>query len=118
MKDGRSEQILALVERRGYVAIEQLAAHFGVTTQTIRRDVNALCESGSLVRQHGGASLPAARLNSAYNARHVERVEEKRRIAEAVVAYLPDRASLFLALGTLWNSLPRLWQRRLRPLPS
>jgi DeoR family transcriptional regulator, glycerol-3-phosphate regulon repressor len=100
VKDGRSEQILALVERRGYVAIEQLAAHFGVTTQTIRRDVNALCESGSLVRQHGGASLPAARLNSAHNARHVERVEEKRRIAEAVVAYLPDRASLFLALGT------------------
>jgi DeoR family glycerol-3-phosphate regulon repressor len=100
VKESRFDQILALVERRGYVAIEQLAAHFSVTTQTIRRDVNALCDSGDLVRQHGGASLPAARLNSAYDSRHVERVEEKRRIAEALVAYLPDRASLFLALGT------------------
>jgi DeoR family transcriptional regulator, glycerol-3-phosphate regulon repressor len=100
VKEARSEQIVALVERRGYVAIEQLAAHFGVTTQTIRRDINALCESGSLVRQHGGASLPPSRLNSAYSARHVELVEEKRRIGQAIAQYLPDRASLFIALGT------------------
>ncbi len=51
-----------------------------------------------LVRQHGGASLPL--LNSSYPGRHLEVAAEKAAIARAVAAYLPDRASLFMPLGT------------------
>jgi DeoR family glycerol-3-phosphate regulon repressor len=94
----RKGQILGLIERRGYMSIESLAAHFALTQQTIRRDVNELCEEGVLVRQHGGASLPL--LNSSYPGRHLEFAAEKAAIARAVAAYLPDRASLFMPLGT------------------
>jgi DeoR family transcriptional regulator, glycerol-3-phosphate regulon repressor len=87
-----------LIERRGYMSVDALAAHFALTPQTIRRDVNDLCERGVLIRQHGGASLPL--LNSSYRARHLECAVEKAAIARAVVDYLPDRATLFLPLGT------------------
>ena len=38
-----------------------LAGHFGVTPQTIRKDLNHLCEQGLLQRYHGGAMLPLGR---------------------------------------------------------
>src|SRR3546814_8049605 len=56
----RQEQIIALVRERGFVAIEALADHFDVTPQTIRRDINELCDLGLLRRYHGGAGLPSS----------------------------------------------------------
>ena len=56
----RQEQIIALVRERGFVAIEALADHFDVTPQTIRRDINQLCDLGLLRRYHGGAGLPSS----------------------------------------------------------
>lgn len=96
----RRARILALAEKRGYLAVEALAAELGVTPQTVRRDVNGLCDEGLLVRQHGGASLPPTIAQTSYPARRVERADAKARIAAALVERLPDEASLFLSLGT------------------
>lgn len=98
--DGRHREIVSLVERRGYMPIDRLATHFRVTPQTIRRDLNLLCEQKLLVRQHGGASLPSSVVNTNYAVRHVEQAAEKERIARILVDYLPDHASLFMTLGT------------------
>src|SRR3546814_10629054 len=65
----RQEQIIALVRERGFVAIEALADHFAVTPQTIRRDINELCDLGLLRRYHGGAGLPSSVANLAYQTR-------------------------------------------------
>ncbi|MCB1805270.1 MAG: DeoR/GlpR transcriptional regulator, partial [Candidatus Competibacteraceae bacterium] len=51
----RQLEVLQLVRREGYASIENLAEHFQVTPQTIRRDINDLCEQGLLNRYHGGA---------------------------------------------------------------
>ena len=51
----RQDQILELVRRRGFVSIDDLAQRFSVTTQTVRRDINELCDEGLLRRYHGGA---------------------------------------------------------------
>src|SRR3546814_421327 len=67
----RQEQIIALVRERGFVAIEALADHFDVTPQTIRRDINQLCDLGLLRRYHGGAGLPSSVENLAYQTRQV-----------------------------------------------
>ena len=103
--DERREQIVRLVERRGYMSIDRLADHFAVTPQTIRRDINELCQRKLLVRQHGGASLPSSVVNTAYVTRHIEHAAEKERIACTLVEYLPDRASLFLSLGTTMEAV-------------
>ena len=96
----RRDQILALVREKGFVAIEALALHFGVTAQTIRRDINELCDQALLQRYHGGAGLPSSVENIAYDTRQVIMSEEKRRIAKRVASAIPDHASLMLNVGT------------------
>ncbi len=96
----RMHLILKQVQRQGFVTIDELAESFGVTPQTVRRDVNDLCDQGLLRRYHGGAGLPSSVENVAYTARQVLHLEEKRRIARLVAANIPDQASLFLNIGT------------------
>ena len=96
----RQERIIDLVRERGFVAIEALAEHFEVTPQTIRRDINQLCERGLMRRYHGGAGLPSSVENLAYQTRQVLNRGEKARIAKVVAAEVPDNASLFINIGT------------------
>jgi DeoR family transcriptional regulator, glycerol-3-phosphate regulon repressor len=103
----RQEQILALVHQRGFVSIEALAEHFSVTPQTVRRDVNRLCAKALLRRYHGGAGLPSSVENTAYQARQVLHLAEKRRIAAAVAAAVPDGASIFINIGTTMEQVAR-----------
>jgi len=103
----RQQLILKLVQRRGFVSIEELADNFKVTPQTIRRDINELCEQGLLRRYHGGAGLPSSVENIAYPTRQVLHLEEKRRIAQLVVRHIPDQASLFINIGTTTEEVAR-----------
>ena len=53
----RQHQILALSRQLGSVTVEDLAQRFDVTPQTIRKDLNELCDLRLLARTHGGAML-------------------------------------------------------------
>lgn len=108
----RRRRILELTRQRGFVSIEALAEHFSVTPQTIRRDINALCAQELLRRYHGGAGLPSSVENEPYPTRRVMQLEEKRRIAELVADAVPDRASLFLNIGTTTEAVARALVRR------
>lgn len=89
------------MRRDGYVSIEMLSEKFDVAPQTIRRDINALCELGLLTRYHGGAGVPQSSVeNIAYSARQGLYQDEKRNIAELVARHIPDNASLFINIGT------------------
>ena len=112
----RQERILELVRRHGFVAIEALAQRFEVTPQTIRRDINALCDQALLRRYHGGAGLPSSVENLAYSTRQVLCLEEKRQIARLLAGHIPDRASLFINIGTTTEEVAKalLDHKRLR----
>jgi DeoR family transcriptional regulator, glycerol-3-phosphate regulon repressor len=101
----RQRDILELVRSQGYVATEQLVRQFGVTPQTIRRDINLLCEMDLIERFHGGAG----RIGNAYNQPYQDRLEAgmegKRKIARMVAQRIPDGASLFLNIGTTTEAL-------------
>lgn len=100
-QQSRHEKILELVNRQGFVTIEELVQGFGVTPQTVRRDLNQLHEQNLLRRYHGGAgALGSSTANTAYQQRQVLQAEEKRRIAQAVAEHIPDHASLFINIGT------------------
>ena len=96
----RMEAILSRVYQQGFQSIEELAALFGVTTQTIRRDVNALCDRGVCRRRHGGIDVLPEGENIAYPARRILDLDAKRRIAAAVTTCIPAGASLFFGIGT------------------
>lgn len=52
----RHAQILALLRHEGTVRIATLAQAFAITTETARRDLDELAESGALKRTYGGAA--------------------------------------------------------------
>jgi DeoR family transcriptional regulator, glycerol-3-phosphate regulon repressor len=103
----RQRRILELVPRQGFVSIEALAKHFRVSAQTIRRDVNELCDQAVLQRFHGGAGLTSSVENIAYASRQVMCLEEKARIAHLLASDIPDNASIFIDIGTTSEEVAR-----------
>lgn len=96
----RQSRILGLVRSQGYVTIEHLAQRFAVTPQTIRRDINDLNKKGQLQRFHGGAGISSSVENVAYSHRKVICQPEKQKIARSLAKEIPDRASVFINIGT------------------
>jgi DeoR family glycerol-3-phosphate regulon repressor len=103
----RQSAMLELVQAHGFVSVEELAQHFSVTSQTIRRDINDLCEVGLLRRFHGGAGLPSSVENVAYQARQILHLNAKERIAQAIASRIPNQASLYMTLGTTTEAVAR-----------
>ena len=101
----RQQKTLELVRERGYISIDELAQYFDVTPQTIRRDINLLADEGLLRRYHGGAAHDSSVENTEYNMRVDYMLDEKRTIAAAVAAAVPDHASLFINIGTTTEAI-------------
>lgn len=96
----RHRELLELVRQRGYVTIDAMAARFAVSTQTVRRDIQQLCDSQLLTRHHGGAGLPPGSDSLAYTNRKVRNAREKKLIGELVARHIPNGASVFIDIGT------------------
>lgn len=107
-QNSRHRDILALAKNVGRVTVDQLASSLGLTPQTIRKDLNQLCAEGYLSRVHGGAVLATAVDN---NVRYVERRQlargAKQAIGQAVAERIPERASLFINVGTTTEEVAR-----------
>jgi len=96
----RQQQIYEVVCAQGFLTIEHLAEQFNVTPQTIRKEVNTLAGRALVQRFHGGAGVPSSLENASYGTRRVLNLAEKRRIARLVAEHIPERASLFINIGT------------------
>lgn len=96
----RQQAIVDLARQAGRVTVEDLAGRFDVTPQTIRKDLNDLCEQRLLTRIHGGAILASGVQNVGYDARRTIAKEAKQAIGRATAALIPDAASLFINIGT------------------
>ena len=103
----RHSEILQLARAEGRVLVEDLAARFGVSLQTARRDLASLCESGALARVYGGAMLPSGVANIGYEQRRQMGAAAKARIAAACARDIPDGASVFLNIGTTTEAVAR-----------
>ncbi len=96
----RHAEIVELARNQGHVSVEALASLFGVTAQTVRKDLNDLCVGGTLKRTHGGALFPSGVENVQYEARRRIAAAEKTAIGQATAALIPSNASLFINIGT------------------
>jgi DeoR family glycerol-3-phosphate regulon repressor len=96
----RHSEIIELAKDSGRVLVDELATHFNVTPQTIRKDLNDLCEQRLLSRIHGGALFPSGIENMEYEARRKIAADEKDAIGKAAARIIPDNASLFINIGT------------------
>ncbi|MGY3447449.1 DeoR family glycerol-3-phosphate regulon repressor [Bradyrhizobium sp. USDA 4473] len=96
----RQTEILNIARAFGRVMVEDLAKRFEVSAQTIRKDLNDLCDERSLTRIHGGAIIASGVENLAYEARRFVAAEEKKAIGAAAAARIPNGCSLFINIGT------------------
>lgn len=101
----RQDQIIALVRERGYASIEMMAEQFGVSQQTVRRDIIYLSEQNLLQRHHGGAGLPAGIDRLAYSNRKIRNAREKSTIGRAIANEIPNGATLFMDIGTTMEAV-------------
>jgi DeoR family transcriptional regulator, fructose operon transcriptional repressor len=104
----RQHAIATLVAERGRVSVAAVAEQFGVTTETVRRDLAVLERAGTLRRVHGGA-VPMGALTlvePGLGERHGTRTEQKRKIAAAALDLLPGMdGSLILDGGSTTAAL-------------
>jgi DeoR family glycerol-3-phosphate regulon repressor len=103
----RQDEILALARAQGRVNVEDLATRFEVTPQTIRKDLNDLCDRRLMSRVHGGAVILSGVENVAYEARRFIAMEEKQAIGAAAARLIPSNASLFINIGTTTEEVAR-----------
>lgn len=112
--NSRQNEILIRAEASGFVTIEGLAEEFGVSAQTVRRDIIFLSDAGLLQRFHGGAGVIGSTETLRLDHHHKlgMAVDDKVRVAEAAVALCPDGASIFLDVGTTIEMTATVLNRR------
>lgn len=105
-----------LIEQRllvdGRVSVVALAREFGVTTETVRRDLDVLEQAGVLRRVHGGAvtATRGGTVEVAVGERgHVREPEKERIAARAADALAGVGGSLFIDAGTTTAAFARLF---------
>lgn len=97
----RQQEIIDRIRANGFVSVESLADHFTVTPQTIRRDINVLCDANLLRRKHGGAEyVDAPAVNLPYGSRRISNLESKKAIGSLVAGLIPNHASVSFGIGT------------------
>ncbi len=103
----RQRHILDAAREQGEVQVEMLAESLAVTPQTIRRDLNFMCDIRLLQRVHGGAVVHDSVSNLGYEARRRFMATEKTAIGRLAAQLIPDDSSLFINIGTTTEEAAR-----------
>ena len=80
--------------------IRDLADKLNVSRETIRRDFDALCESGQLQRRYGGAVFLPMGNPQSFEARQDKHVQERKAITRKAHGLLKDGQVVMLGPGT------------------
>ncbi|MEQ8354038.1 MAG: DeoR/GlpR family DNA-binding transcription regulator [Kiloniellaceae bacterium] len=96
----RQERIAEAVRRQGKVSVEQLAARFKTSNETIRRDLAVLADSGKVLKFHGGAKLPQAREEGPFRERMTMNAVAKRIIAEKAARLIAPGETVLIDTGS------------------
>jgi DeoR family glycerol-3-phosphate regulon repressor len=96
----RISSILATLEERGACSTTDLATLFGVSDETVRRDIRQLEATGRVHKVHGGVKLIADGAEPPYRARLREQAPAKKAIARLATGLLDDGMTIFIDSGT------------------
>lgn len=99
-KSERRRQILLELKLRPHVRISELARDYAVSTETIRRDLDALAENGLIARAHGGASAPAHGHYPSLDERASARTEERERIGRRAAELVREGETVMIDSGS------------------
>jgi DeoR/GlpR family transcriptional regulator of sugar metabolism len=106
-RDQRHRRILAALTGDPTVRISALAAEFGVSAETVRRDVETLTRLGAVRRTYGGASVTHAAVQPVFDQRARMAVAERERIGTAAAALVAPGAVVMVDAGSTTTHFAR-----------
>jgi DeoR family fructose operon transcriptional repressor len=96
-----------LLQQSGRIDAGSVAERFGITLETVRRDLIALESDGVVLRVHGGAVLAERRMS--LPGRVAMNADHKNAIAHAAMAYIPRVGAILLDAGSTVGRLAEVW---------
>ena len=97
----RREIILRILSEQRSVTVSQLTERFGVSIETIRRDLDYLEKQQKLQRVHGGAITPNKKYTfDVIEKRMQEHLDEKKQLSDKAVEYIENGDMLFVDSGS------------------
>lgn len=93
----RKEEIIDLLASDSHISIPEMSKILGVSTATVRNDLNDLANRGMLIRTHGGAILTPP---SSLTRKQKRMIEEKNRIGKAAATLVNDGDTIIVEAGT------------------
>lgn len=96
----RQARVLDVIEREGEVTVDALAADFGVSAETVRRDLALLAENGAVMKVHGGARRPRLHTEGTFDQRMDEAAAEKVEIGRKIAKVIAPRETCFIDTGS------------------
>jgi DeoR family transcriptional regulator of aga operon len=108
----RRQQIQAIVHQHGFARVSELSEQFGVSEVTVRGDLDALSETSTIRRVHGGAVLDQPASDRQAGAREhpfefslAEASAEKARIGIAAASLVQSGHAIVLDVGTTTTAI-------------
>lgn len=109
----RLEELRRILGLDRVVRVEELTAQLGVSSATIRRDLDELEKLGEVRRVYGGAVSTGGRLEEPlFDDKTSVAAAQKRRIAEAAAGYVKPNDTIYLDGGSTVLELARLLRDR------
>ena len=98
----RRNQIIEKLQEEKKVFVSDLASEYGVSEETIRRDLDRLDRDGIATKSYGGAvyNETSNSIDLPFNVRSKHNVSGKQRIAELVAAQIQDGDHIMLDAST------------------
>jgi DeoR family fructose operon transcriptional repressor len=97
--DQRRDNILKIVENRGFVALSELAEGVGASESTVRRDLEYLDRIGQIRRTRGGAAYIGESLTG-FDDRRQRAAAEKQRVGKRAAELIESGETVLLDGGT------------------
>lgn len=106
-KSDRRREILLELKLRPHVRISELAKRFEVSTETLRRDMDALAKDGFINRAHGGASAPSQGHYPGLGERETARTQQREKIARAAAHLIESGETVMIDSGSTTIQMAR-----------
>jgi len=108
----RRKAILEKLKQEKKVIVSELSELFAVSDETIRRDLDLLCQEGYAIKGYGGAVLNENDLP--VSIRKIQNPEQKKKIAALVEPLVSDGESIILDASTTAISVAKMLKNKKR----
>ena len=97
----RRRKLAIIIEQRGSIITEEIAKEFGVTTETVRKDLIVLQDRGLAIKCHGGAIAVSDEITTlSSKEREIVNQDIKQRIAEQAARFISNNTTIYLGPGS------------------